>query len=76
MDSSTSSMVQGGDPCQDSTQASLPPAPRPSGTREPIRLWNLLTDEQRQQTLETLSGIVVRQLDAPRDELEVRDEPS
>ena len=37
------------------------------------RLWSLLTDEQRQRTLVTLSGIVVRQLDAPRDDKEVRD---
>jgi len=40
------------------------------------RLWSLLTDEQRQRTLVTLSGIVVRQLDAPRDDKEVRDERS
>jgi hypothetical protein len=33
-----------------------------------------LTDEQRQQTLTTLSGVVVRQLGAVRDEPEVRDE--
>jgi hypothetical protein len=39
-------------------------------------LWNLLTDEQRQQTLATLSGIVLRQLDAPRGVQEVRDERS
>ena len=37
------------------------------------QLWSLLTDEQRQRTLVTLSGIVVRQLDAPRDDVEVRD---
>jgi hypothetical protein len=37
------------------------------------QLWSLLTDEQRQRTLVTLSGIVVRQLDAPRDDGEVRD---
>jgi hypothetical protein len=35
-----------------------------------------LTVEQRQRTLATLSGIVVRQLDALRDETEVRDEHS
>jgi hypothetical protein len=40
------------------------------------RLWSLLTDEQRQRTLLTLSGIVLRQLDAPRNEPEVRDERS
>jgi hypothetical protein len=39
-------------------------------------LWGLLTDEQRQRTLVTLSGIVLRQLDAPRDDPEVRDEHS
>ena len=51
------------------TQAGYP-APRylQSG-----RVRNLLTDEQRQRTLVTLSGIVVRQLDAPRDDGEVRD---
>jgi hypothetical protein len=40
------------------------------------QLWNLLTDEQRQRTLRTLSGIVLRQLDAPPNDLEVRDERS
>ena len=39
-------------------------------------LWDRLTDEQRQRTLVILSSIVIRQLDAPRDEQEVRDEPS
>jgi hypothetical protein len=39
-------------------------------------LWSLLTDEQRQRTLVTLSGIVLRQLDAPRHDPEVRDELS
>jgi hypothetical protein len=38
------------------------------------QLWSRLTDEQRQQTLTTLSVVVVRQLGAPRDEKEVRDE--
>jgi hypothetical protein len=38
------------------------------------QLWSRLTNEQRQQTLTTLSGVVVRQLDAARDELGVRDE--
>jgi hypothetical protein len=38
------------------------------------QLWSLLTDEQRQRTLTTLSGIVLRQLDAPRSDTEVRDE--
>ena len=45
----------------------------PSGLDQ---LWGLLTDEQRQRTLVTLSGIVVRQLDAPRDDGEVRDASS
>jgi hypothetical protein len=40
------------------------------------QLWNLLTDEQRQRTLRTLSGIVLRQLDAPPNDPEVRDERS
>jgi hypothetical protein len=35
-----------------------------------------LTDEQRQRTLLTLSSIVIRQLGAPRDDPEVRDEIS
>jgi hypothetical protein len=38
------------------------------------QLWSLLTDEQRQRTLTTLSSVVLRQFDAPRDEKEVRDE--
>ena len=37
------------------------------------RLWSLLTEEQSQRTLVTLSGIVARQLDAPRDDGEVCD---
>ncbi|MGH9343816.1 MAG: hypothetical protein ACRD19_08660 [Terriglobia bacterium] len=37
-------------------------------------LWNLLSDEQRHRTLATLSGILVRQLDVPREEKEVPDE--
>jgi hypothetical protein len=40
------------------------------------QLWARLTDEQRQRTLITLSSIVIRQIDAPRDDPEVRDEPS
>jgi len=40
------------------------------------QIWNRLTDEQRQRTLVTLSGIVLRQLDAPRDDREVRNELS
>jgi hypothetical protein len=38
------------------------------------QLWNLLTSEQRRQALVTLSGIVIRQLDVPRDAKEVHDE--
>jgi hypothetical protein len=38
------------------------------------QLWNRLTHEQRQQTLATLSSVVVRQLGAPHDEREVHDE--
>jgi hypothetical protein len=38
------------------------------------QLWSLLTDEQRQRTLTTLSGIVLRQLDAAHNDTEVRDE--
>jgi len=51
-----------------------PPAPASRSALD--QLWSLLTDEQRQRTLVTLSGIVVRQLDAPRSDLEVRDEHS
>jgi hypothetical protein len=40
------------------------------------QLWDRLTDQQRQRTLLTLSSIVMRQLDAPRHDQEVRDEPS
>jgi hypothetical protein len=52
--------------------------PRPSVVR-PLaikELWSLLTDEQRQRAILVLSNIVLRQLDAPRDDLEVRDEDS
>jgi hypothetical protein len=48
--------------------------PRPSAPLALDQLWNRLTNEQRQQTLATLSNIVVRQLGTPRDEQEVRDE--
>jgi hypothetical protein len=41
-----------------------------------VQLWTLLTDEQRQRTLVTLSGIVLRHLDAHRDDQEVRNERS
>jgi hypothetical protein len=40
------------------------------------QLWDRLTDEQRRRTLVTLSSIVIRQLGAPRDDPEVRDELS
>jgi hypothetical protein len=40
------------------------------------QLWDRLTDQQRQRTLVTLSSIVIRQLDAPRDDQEVRHECS
>jgi hypothetical protein len=40
------------------------------------QLWDRLTEPQRQRTLVTLSGIVMRQLDAPRDDQEVRDDLS
>ena len=52
--------------------------PRPSTVRTSAHnhLWSLLTDEQRQQTVATLSGIVLRQLDAPPSDEEVRDEIS
>jgi hypothetical protein len=56
--------------------------PRPPPRRAVVtplvidQLWSLLTDDQRQRTLLILSGIVLRQLDAPRDDLEVRDEDS
>ena len=69
-------VIQGGDPCHEAPQ-SLLPAARPSfGRRRLDQLWSRLTDEQRQRTLVTLSGIVIRQLDAPRDDQEVRDERS
>ena len=50
-----------------------PPRASVLGPSRLDQLWNLLTDEQRQRTLVTLSGIVVRQLDAPRNDGEVRD---
>jgi hypothetical protein len=40
------------------------------------QLWDRLTDQQRLRTLVTLSSIVMRQLDAPRDDPEVRDDLS
>jgi hypothetical protein len=39
-------------------------------------LWCQLTEAKRKQTLATLSGIVARQLAAPLDEKEVRNERS
>ena len=53
-----------------------PPRPRVVGPLERSQLWSLLSDEQRHRTLATLSGIVVRQLDVPRDDQEVRNEGS
>ena len=53
---------------------SSPPRVSVVGLATLDRLWRLLTDEQRQRTLVTLSGIVVRQFDAPRDDGEVRHE--
>jgi hypothetical protein len=53
-----------------------PPRRRVVRRLERDYLWNLLTDEQRHRTLATLSRIVVRQLDAPRDDQEVRNERS
>jgi hypothetical protein len=52
--------------------------PRTSTARSSAldHLWAGLTDEQRQRALLTLSSIVIRQLGAPRDEQEVRDEVS
>jgi hypothetical protein len=50
--------------------------PRPSIVRPTTlnQFWSQLTDEQRQRTVATLSGIVLRQLDALRSDEEVRDE--
>jgi hypothetical protein len=53
-----------------------PPRPSIVGPLVPSQLWNLLTDEQHQRTLVTLSGIVVRQLDAPLNSRGVHDERS
>ena len=52
--------------------AVVPPAPPAPLVRD--QPWDRLTDEQRQRALAALSRIVVRQLGAPRDEREVRDE--
>src|SRR5262245_22054254 len=49
-----------------------PAPPRPPVPLVLEQLWSRLTDEQRQQTLTTLSVVVVRQLGAARDEREVR----
>ena len=51
-----------------------PPRPSQIPLSTLDRLWSILTSEQRQRTLTTLSGVVLRQLDAPQDETEVRDE--
>jgi hypothetical protein len=53
-----------------------PPRPPVIGRVELVQLWSQLTDEQRQRTLVTLSGIVLQQLDVPREDREVRDELS
>ena len=53
-----------------------PPRPVPDGAVSLDRLWGLLTEAQRQQTLVVLSSIVVRQVDAPLDDREVRDDRS
>jgi hypothetical protein len=53
-----------------------PPRPSMGLTMALNPLWSQLTDEQRQRTLTTLSGIVLRQLDALRSDEEVRDERS
>ena len=53
-----------------------PRARRSLGRRRSTTSGARLTDEQRQRTLLTLSSIVIRQLGAPRDEQEVRDEDS
>ena len=50
------------------------PPPAPPDLPALDQLWNQLTSEQRQRTLVTLSGIVVRQLGTPRDDQEVHDE--
>jgi len=50
-----------------------PPRASVIGPAKLGQLWSRLTDEQRRRTLVTLSGIVARQLDAPRDDGEVRD---
>jgi hypothetical protein len=52
----------------------IAPPPRPAVPLVLDQLWNRLTNEQRQQTLAALISVVVRQLGAPRDEREVRDE--
>lgn len=57
------------------SRRSPPRRPR-LGTPPRDQLWNLLTSEQRRRTLTTLSGLVVRLLDASRDEQDVCDEPS
>ncbi len=67
---------QGGDPCHEATQSLLPPRTSIVRSSALDHLWTRLTDEQRQRTLLTLSSIVIRQLGAPRDEQEVRDEVS
>ena len=69
-------VIQGGAPCRETPDSLLPP--RTSVVRPSVldQLWSRLTDEQRQRTLLTLSDIVLRQLAAPRNDQEVRDELS
>ena len=50
--------------------------PRPSVPAMSDQLWNLIPHEQRQRTLATLGGVLLRQLDGPRDGEGVRDEGS
>ena len=67
---------QRGESCPKTSKSSLPPRRQRLGSQALDQLWNLLTSDQRQRTLTTLSSIVVRLLDAPRNEKEVRDEHS
>ena len=68
-------VIQGGAPCHEIPESLLPPHTSLVRPSAPGQLWSRLTDEQRQRTLLILSSIVVRQLNALRDEQEVRDEP-
>lgn len=53
-----------------------PPRPTEAERDRPDPIWQSLTDELRQKIFLTLTRILLKQLDAPPDEKEVRNEQS